>query len=153
MTETRSDEVSIPALLRAARGCYAQAITARLAAAGIEDLPRHGAFVVGGLAFRGRVAIDQLRGLGVSKQAVSQLIDSLVLRGYLNREVDPADRRRMTIELTDRGRAVADEVGEAVGRVEAELAAMITPDELAGLRAGLAALARIRERSEPTGSA
>jgi len=105
------------------------------------------------LAFRGRVAIDQLRGLGVSKQAVSQLIDSLVLRGYLNREVDPADRRRMTIELTDRGRAVADEVGEAVGRVEAELAAMITPDELAGLRAGLAALARIRERSEPTGSA
>ncbi|MGA9077607.1 MAG: MarR family transcriptional regulator [Acidimicrobiales bacterium] len=153
MTETRSDEPSIPALLRAARGCYARAITAQLAAAGIDDLPRSGAFVIGGLAMRGRGAIDQLRGLGVSKQAVSQLIDSLVLRGYLNREVDPADRRRMTIELTDRGRAVADEVGEAVGRVEAELAAMITPDELAGMRAGLAALARIRERSEPTGSA
>ncbi|MGP8065912.1 MAG: MarR family winged helix-turn-helix transcriptional regulator [Acidimicrobiales bacterium] len=151
MTETRSDDVSIPALLRAARGCYAQAIAARLAAAGIEDLPRSGAFVVGGLALRGRGAVDHLRGLGVSKQAVSQLIDTLVLRGYLDREVDPSDRRRMTIELTDRGRAVADEIGEAVGRVEAELASMITPDELAGLRAGLAALARIKERSAPAG--
>ena len=146
MTETRSDQVSIPVLLRAARGCYAQAIATRLAAAGIEDLPRSGAFVVGGLALRGRDAVDHLRGLGVSKQAVSQLIDTLVLRGYLDREVDPADRRRMTIELTDRGRAAAAAVRSGVESIDAELARMITPSELAGLRAGLEALGHIRDR-------
>ena len=50
-------------------------------------------------------AVDMIRGLGVTKQAASQLIDTLVLRGYLTRDVNPEDRRRMTVTLTERGRA------------------------------------------------
>jgi DNA-binding MarR family transcriptional regulator len=45
-------------------------------------------------------------GLGVTRQAASQLIDTLVVRGYLVREVNPADRRRLNIELTERGGAL-----------------------------------------------
>jgi DNA-binding MarR family transcriptional regulator len=90
-----------------------------------------------------------IRGLGVTKQAVSQLIDTLALRGYLRREVDPADRRRVTVELTERGRAAAVAIRAAVEEVGAELARMITPAELAGLRAGLAALARREGHTEP----
>ena len=37
-------------------------------------------------------------------------------------------------------------IAAAIGQVDAELAIMITPAELAGLRAGLTALAKIRER-------
>ena len=73
------------------------------------------------------------------------------MRGYLSREVNPADRRRLNIELTDRGRAAAEAIGAAIGQVDEELAAMITPAELAGLRAGLAALAEIRERTRHHG--
>jgi DNA-binding MarR family transcriptional regulator len=58
----------------------------------------------------------------VSRQAASQLIDTLVLRGYLTRQINPADRRRMDIELTDRGRAAADAVLAAIADV-AQLAA------------------------------
>ena len=38
--------------------------------------------------------------LGLSKQAASQLIDTLVLREYLERRIDPEDRRRMGVRLT-----------------------------------------------------
>lgn len=138
------DEGPIPALLRAARGSYARAIRARLAADGIDDLPRNGPFVLGGMANWGGSAAELIEGLEVSKQAASQLIDTLVLRGYLRREVNAEDRRRMTIELTERGRAAAAAVRSAIEAVDAELGEMLSPAELAGLRAGLGALGRIK---------
>src|SRR5271170_4737621 len=101
------DEVVIPALLRAARGAYGHAVRTRLAAGGFDDLPRNGPYILGGMANHGGTAGSLIRELGVSKQAASQLIDTLVLRGYLEREVDAEDRRRMTIELTERGLAAA----------------------------------------------
>ncbi len=89
---------------------------------------------------------------GVTKQAASQLIDTLVIRGYLEREVNPGDRRRMSIALTYRGRAAATAVRAGVEVVDAELARLLSPADLAGLRAGLAALAEIKERGEEEGS-
>jgi DNA-binding MarR family transcriptional regulator len=145
------DDVNIPALLRGARGSYAHTIAAFLAEAGCEDLPQNGPFVLGGMASFRAPAVDMIRGLGVTRQAASQLIDTLVVRGYLSREVNPADRRRLNIELTDRGRAAAEAIAAAIGRVDEELATMITPAELAGLRAGLIALAKIRERTRRDG--
>ena len=97
------DDANVPALLRAARGSYAHAIVAFLDAAGCDDLPQNGPFVLGGMANRQASAVDMIRGLGVTRQAASQLIDTLVVRGYLSREVNPADRRRLNVELTDRG--------------------------------------------------
>lgn len=144
-------EVSIPALLRAARGSYAHAITAYLAEAGCEDLPQNGPFVLGGMVSRDASAADMIRGLGVTRQAASQLIDTMVVRGYLRREVNPADRRRLIISPTERGRAAAEAIGAAIAQVDRELAAMLSPAELSGLRAGLLALAAIRERTRPGG--
>ena len=145
------DEASIPALLRVARGSYAHTIAAFLAEAGCADLPQNGPFVLGGMASHHASAVDMIRGLGVTRQAASQLIDTLVVRGYLSREVNPADRRRLNIELTDRGRAAAEAIGAAIGQVDEELATMITPAERAGLVAGLLALATIRERTRRDG--
>jgi DNA-binding MarR family transcriptional regulator len=140
------EETNIPALMRWARGSYGQAVRRSLAITGYDDLPRNGAFVLGGMANLGGSAADMIRGLGVTKQAASQLIDTLVLRGYLTREVDAEDRRRLTISLTERGRGAAEAVRGAVESIDAELEAAITPAELAGLRAGLNALARINRR-------
>ena len=57
------DEVVIPALLRAARGSYAQAIRTHLEEAGFDDLPRNGGFVLGGMANHGGSAADMIRGI------------------------------------------------------------------------------------------
>jgi DNA-binding MarR family transcriptional regulator len=143
---TSTDAATIPGLLRAARGAYARAIAERLAATGFEDVPRNGPFVLGGMVNQGVSALEMTRGLDISKQAASQLIDVLVLRGYLTRGINPADRRRMLIELTDRGRAAAAAVHAAVAEIDAELARKVSPQQLAGLRAGLVALTEIKER-------
>jgi DNA-binding MarR family transcriptional regulator len=71
-----------------------------------------------------------------------------VLRGYLDRQVDPDDRRRMTIALTERGRAAAAAVRAGVEEVDGNLALRLSAAQLAGLRAGLEALCAIREDAE-----
>ena len=84
----------------------------------------------------------------ITKQAASQLIDTLVVRGYVERQDNPDDRGRRTIELTDRGRGAATAVRSGVEAVDAELAQLLSPAGLVGLRAGLEALADIRARTE-----
>jgi DNA-binding MarR family transcriptional regulator len=89
-----------------------------------------------------------VRELGISKQAASQLIDTLVVRGYLERQTNAEDRRRVSIDITDRGRAAAAVVRAGVQSIDEELAGLVLPAELAGLRAGLVALCDIRESME-----
>lgn len=138
--------LTIPALLRAARGAYARAIVARLSEAGFDDIPRNAPYVLGGMANRGASVGDLIRELDVSKQAASQLIDTLVVRGYLVREISETDRRRLTIGLTDRGMAAAAAVRAGVADVDDQLSEMCGPRQIAGLRAALEALREIRER-------
>jgi DNA-binding MarR family transcriptional regulator len=139
------DYVSIPELMRAASGSYRQAIGAQLAAGGFDDLPRNGGFLVAYLA-NGEESIEEMiRGLGVSKQAFSQLVDTLVLRGYVTRDVNAEDRRRMTLALADRGSAAAEAISTATKAVDEELSRRLSAAEMAGLRRGLAVLAEMRE--------
>jgi DNA-binding MarR family transcriptional regulator len=146
--EFNLDEIVIPALLRSARGSYRQVIRKRLFANGFEDMPHNGPYVLGGMANHGMTPENLIRALGISKQAASQLIDVLVVRGYLNRSVNPDDRRRMMLELTDRGRAAATLVQESIQWVDGELGKALTPDEIHTLRKGLHALSHIREQDE-----
>jgi DNA-binding MarR family transcriptional regulator len=143
------ETIPMPALMRAARGSYAQSIRAHLEARGIDDLPRNGPFVLGGIANHRASAGDMITGLGVTKQAASQLIDTLVVRGYLSREADPLDRRRQTIAMTERGREAARAIRAGIDDVDVELSRLVSPTELAGLRAGLTALADIKDRMKP----
>jgi len=145
------DDVVVPALLRAARSSYGNAIRSSLALAGFDDVPRNGSYVLGGMANRNVTAAGLIRELGVSKQAASQLIDTLVIRGYLVRDVDPEDRRRQTLAITERGRAAAEAIRSAVAAVDTRLASMISAEEMAGLREGLLALAEIKEQMEHEG--
>jgi DNA-binding MarR family transcriptional regulator len=148
MPSPDADDEEILVLLVRARGGYANTVGAQLWTAGFDDLPRNGPFLLGGMANRGGSAVELIRSLGVTRQAASQLIDALVLRGYLSREVNPDDRRRLNIVLTERGNAAAAVIRAAIEEVNARLAQMLSPAELAGLRAGLAALGEIREETE-----
>src|SRR3954466_11031173 len=102
-------QVSIPALLRHARDTYGKAMRAALAREGYDDIPANGLYVIGGLGMDdGGVPIRQLVSqLRISKQAAGQLVDTLVLRGYINRDPDEKDRRQLIVTLTERGRAAA----------------------------------------------
>lgn len=47
----------------------------------------------------------------LSQPAISRLLDRLVERGLVRREVDPADRRAVLLSLTEQGRAAQRRVG------------------------------------------
>ncbi len=64
--------------------------------------PMHG-FVFQAIGPSGTTAVDLGRTLGVTKQAAGKTIDTLERLGYVHRERDPEDGRRMLVRLTDRG--------------------------------------------------
>ena len=130
-----------PVLLRAARARYGAAIGAALAEAGCDDVPRNGPYVIGAIARTGSPLSEIIGMLGISKQAAGQLVDTLVLRGYLDRSPDPVDRRRMTISLTERGLAAASAIRAAVDALDAALVARVGREHFAHALATLAVLA------------
>jgi DNA-binding MarR family transcriptional regulator len=147
------EEIAMPAMLRHARSTYGVAMRRALEEAGYEDIPRNGMYVIGGLAAgAGGVPLGQLvKELGVSKQAAGQLVDALVLRGYLDRTVDAEDRRKLTVTLTERGRAVAAIQGEVIGKIDAELARRVGKENIHTTRRVLAELMGMgqKEKEEP----
>jgi len=142
MTENQDwlDELAFPALLRAARTTYGSAIRESLAEAGCDDVPRNGSYVIGAIARTGAPLSQIIKELGVSKQAAGQLVDTLVMRGYLGRSVDPEDRRRLTISLTERGHAAAAVIRSAIDRVDAALVDRVGQEYVRHARVTLAAL-------------
>lgn len=142
------EEIVMPALLRHARTTYGAAMRRALAQAGYDDIPRNGLYVIGGLALgAGDVPLGQLvRELGVSKQAAGQLVDTLVLRGYLERKADEEDRRKLTVTLTERGRAAAAAQGAARQRIDAELLARVGRADISRTRRTLAVLVEMGRR-------
>ena len=149
-------ELATPTLMRLARGAYAQAIRAELLQIGVDDgLPRNGAFLLAGIGAGGGSQADLPRELGVTKQAVSQLTDTLVSRGYLERGErggDAGDRRRVALALTGRGREVVEAVVRAVDMVDAQLGERLPEGHVEALRAGLIALAEIKAEDLATGA-
>jgi DNA-binding MarR family transcriptional regulator len=139
---SRYDTVVIPALLRHARTAYGAAMRKALAEIDCDDIPKNGMYVIGGLAMgAGGVPLGRLvKDLGVSKQAAGQLVDTLVLRGYLDRSTDVEDRRKLTVALTPRGQAAAAAAAVARERIDAELTAQVGERCIAHLRKALGAL-------------
>lgn len=135
-------EVVMPVLLRHARNTYGSAMRRALVEAGYDDIPGNGLYVIGGLALnREDIPLSQLiLELRLSKQAAGQLVDTLVTRGYLDRSADKEDRRRLTIGLTERGRAAAAVQAAAREKVDAELLARVGEDDVNRTRRSLAAL-------------
>lgn len=144
------DTLSLPALLRHARHTYGAAMRQALEEAGYGDIPRNGLYVIGGLALgAGDVPLSALvRDLHVSKQAAGQLVDTLVVRGYLARSEDPQDRRRQIVALAPRGQAAAQVQATARERIDAQLAGHIGANGVGQLRRMLAALVGIGRRQE-----
>lgn len=156
--EPRHSDLVMPALLRHARTTYGGAMRRSLDRHGFGDIPANGLYVLGGLALGVEdVPLSVLiEGLRISKQAAGQLVDTLVMRGYLERQVDPVDRRRLVIRLTERGAAAAAVQGKAREAVDAKLAERVSTEDIAATRRTLAALIDIaieaRERMAAEGA-
>ena len=141
-------DLVLPVLLGAARTTYGEAIRSALGQAGFHDMPRSGARAVGGIARNGANLRNVAEELGISKQAASQLVDVLVLRGYCQRIPDADDRRRISVGLTERGRAAAVEINRAVSRVDRALVDRFGEQRVRDLREVLGGLAALGDELE-----
>lgn len=61
------------------------------------------------LAEKGMCVSEIHETLHISKPAVSQTLNSLERKGYILRAIDPADRRKITVTVTAKGRAELEE--------------------------------------------
>jgi DNA-binding MarR family transcriptional regulator/catechol 2,3-dioxygenase-like lactoylglutathione lyase family enzyme len=152
MDDSGAREFATPTLMRAARGAYARSIRVQLQAIGVDDLPRNGAFILTGIDAADGSRPGLTAALGVTKQAVSQLTDTLVSRGYLERSPDPGDRRRVALELTERGRLVVEAVARGVAAVDLQLRERVPAEQVDAMRAALRVLAEIKTASEAAGT-
>jgi DNA-binding MarR family transcriptional regulator len=69
-------------------------------------------------------------------------LDELVKRDLVVREVDPGDRRRRVVRLTEHGSAVVRATAEDIRVMEGELLQALPPDEQDRLRHSLVAALR-----------
>ncbi|HEX3627787.1 MAG TPA: MarR family transcriptional regulator [Verrucomicrobiae bacterium] len=143
--------VALPALLRHARVTYGLAMHRALAEAGYDDMPKNGMYIIGGMALEtGEIPLGELiKQLRVSKQAGGQLVDTLVVRGYLKREEDPEDRRKSNITLTKHGRAAAAVQNVARKKIDAQLIERVGSEDVLRTRRTLAALIDMGHETEP----
>jgi DNA-binding MarR family transcriptional regulator len=74
---------------------------------------------------------------------LTSVLDRLAHRGYIARDIDPADRRSFLVSLTPRGRAAAQTVARAVRDLEAQALAGVTPAQRTGFHAVVQALTEV----------
>jgi DNA-binding MarR family transcriptional regulator len=141
MIDEEHPEPPLAALLRMARTAMGRAIRRALEEAGYDDLPVNGPYVISGTSVGGVPLAAIIDRLGLSKQAAGHLVDLLVLRGYLDRHVDPEDRRRLVVIATERGTAAALVIRHAADRLESRLVASVGTADLQATRRTLSCLA------------
>jgi DNA-binding MarR family transcriptional regulator len=135
--------LSIPELMRVARGSYKRAVDIELAAGGFEDLPTTSGYLLAYLATGEASVPERMEGLGIKQSEFRQLVDTLVLRGYITRSVD-AEEGRVSLALTERGHAANEATSAGCGYVDQELEHRLSAAEMAGLRRGLAVLGDVK---------
>ena len=87
--------------------------SAELAKLGYEDVRPVHDFALHSILAGSDSASELGRAMGISKQAAAKTIALLDERGYLTREPDPADKRRVRLRVSERGLSMLRQ-GEAV---------------------------------------
>ncbi len=98
------------------------------------------------LAGGGADASQLIAEMGVSKQAVSKLMDALVKGGFVDRKPNDADRRRTNLLLSAKGKRAAEVIADAARTTEKAFTSELGTERFADLVQMLTQLARQQDR-------
>ena len=76
------------------------------------------------------------------QSTMTRQIDRLVQAGLVQRTASNQDRRRVSVRLTDKGRALAKDLTTTAKRHEAQTLSDLSSDEIAALKSALAKLTK-----------
>ena len=118
----------------------------RLMELGFEDIrPVHG-FMFSYITPDGATGIELAEYLGITKQAVSKIIDYLEKNNYVMRKTHPTDKRGKIIVLTERGLSVMRAKDEILTEIEQRWSENIGAERMQMLKKDLTKL--VYETSE-----
>ena len=86
---------------------------------------------------------------GITTAAASQTVKEMQMTGYLQKQTDDRDQRYVKLYLTGRGEACAREIRRLLEQADAQLAARLTPEREAAIRAMMQELSQIIEKELP----
>lgn len=108
------------------------------------DLPAADINALANLATGGPRSVGSLATATATRPTtLTSVLDRLARRGFVTRELDPADRRSFLVSLTPAGQAAARTVAAAVHDLERQALATVTGAELAGFHAVISALTEV----------
>jgi len=120
----------------------------RLSELGFEDIrPVHG-FMLKYITPNGATGIELAEYLGITKQAVSIMVDYLEKSGYVMRKAHPTDKRGKIIILTERGWLVVQAKEQILTDIEARWVENIGIERMQILKEDLTTL--FNEDKSPT---
>jgi DNA-binding MarR family transcriptional regulator len=125
-------------LLGLSLGAITGRLHERLIAAGFSDHRMSYNAVLPHIPPAGITLAELARRAGITKQAMSELVQDLEAKGYVSRRADPADRRLKIIEFTARGWQAVEAALAAFADIEQELQAVLGRQHLVELRQMLA---------------
>lgn len=143
------ENLSFPSLLRAVRARYVRTIRVVLLREGFVDLPRDGAYLLRAIENEGTSLSDIVGSLTISKQSATQLVNSMVHRGYIERRVDPDDRRRARLAPTPRGILATGAVRLAIDQVDREIDELVGSSAVAAVRSTLMKIVADEKEKRP----
>ena len=148
-SELREPEVNTNHLLGQAYARLQRRVVAGVMGAGHRVRPAHSAVFVN-IDSEGTRLTELADRARMTPQAMGELVDDLVARGYVERTPDPSDRRAKLIVLTDLGYDALQAAFDTIIGIEADLEALLGRNGLLRLRT---ALQRIAELDDGPGSA
>ncbi len=108
-----------------------------LAELGFEDVRPVHDFALHTILSGADSASDLGRAMSITKQAAAKTIALLEERGYLTREPDPADKRRMRLRVTERGLSLLQHGEEVFDRIRLRWEQQVGASSVAALEATL----------------
>lgn len=132
----------LPAMLRPLLDWFETRHLELMARAGFDDVRRAHNSVFVNLPGEGRRLTDLADAADISKQAMGELVDDLVDKGYLRRVPDPTDGRAKLIVWADRGERAHHATLEAFSKIEQELAEAFGRERFDDLHVSLLDLVR-----------
>lgn len=133
----RRHQDDLASLFSLAFSAFNQELHQRLNELGFGDVRPMHSFLFQGLIPDGATAKTLVDLLGISKQAVSQMLDYLEDKGYVVRKPHPSDGRGKLVVLTERGWGLIKAKEKIVATIENRWGGIVGPDHLNMMRSDL----------------
>jgi len=140
MNHSEFSELDLTSLLSLSYSATINELHERLSELGFGDIrPAHG-FMFKCIIPNGATGIELSEYLGITKQAVSKMVDYLEKNGYVMRQTHPTDKRGKIIVLTERGWLVVKAKEKILTEIEGRWSENIGSERMQMLKGDLSKL-------------